>query len=97
MLPLVPSTIVPPGRRLTLALGRLDHRQPDPIFHAPAGVHKFDFRQQRRPHAARDFVQAHQRCIADRIQDRFFDISHASLMQAIDSGHVGFLLACDRR
>src|SRR5262245_52900056 len=45
-------------------------------------------------------MQAHQRRIADRIQDRFLDISRSGSLQVIDSGHRGTsscVIVADRR
>jgi hypothetical protein len=47
VLPLVGSTMVPPGRRAPEALGGLDHPQRDPVLHGPARVEVLDLGQDR--------------------------------------------------
>ena len=70
MLPEVGSTIVPPGLQLPLALGRLDHRQADPVLHRAARVQVLELREHlaRRPRGE-SFVEADDRRRADELEE----------------------------
>jgi hypothetical protein len=86
VLPLVASTIVPPGRSVPVALGRLDHRQPDAVLHGAARAHELALGVDGRAHAVRDGGQAHQRRPADQLQDALVGLAVA-LRQGGRSSH----------
>ena len=69
MLPEVGSTIVPPGFELPVALGRLDHRQADPVLHRAARVQVLELREQLGAAGRRDPVEPHDRRRTDEVED----------------------------
>ena len=74
VLPLVGSTIVPPGCSSPLCLGRLDHAQGDAVLHRPAGVEVLDLRQDGGLDALGDAVELHQRGVADEADHRVVEL-----------------------
>ena len=70
VLPEVHSTIVPPGFRLPVRLGGLDHRRaPMRSFDAAAGVEELDLGEHRAGRPRGDLAQADERRVADRVED----------------------------
>ena len=67
MLPEVGSTIVPPGLSLPVALGRLDHREPDPVLVRAARVHELELGEDDAGHVLRDAVEPDDRRVADEV------------------------------
>ena len=59
----------PARAQLPLALGRLDHADPDAVLHAPARVHVLELGEQRRAELAPDALEAHERRVPDEVED----------------------------
>jgi hypothetical protein len=59
----------PAGPELALALGLLDHRQADPVFHRAAGVQVLELREDLRAAGRRELGQAYDRAAADEFED----------------------------
>ena len=66
-MPAVASTIVPPGCRLSVALGGLDHRQADAILDRAAGVLAFELGEQPAG-AGIEMGQLDHRRVADEVE-----------------------------
>ena len=67
MLPLVGSTIVPPGRQESVALSGVDDIAGDAVFGRPARIEVLDFREHRGADAVSDVVQADEGGVAYEI------------------------------
>ena len=70
VLPEVGSTMVPPRRNRPSALGRLDHGQGGSVLDAAARVQELELGEQLRRQVPPDAVQAHQRRVADQLEQR---------------------------
>ena len=57
------------GPELAVALGRLDHREPDAVLVRAARVHELELREDRSRHVLRDAVEPHDRRGADEVED----------------------------
>ena len=77
MLPLVPSTIVPPGCSAPDALGRVDDRDAEPVLDAGGGVVELELREHRGAGAVGHAVELHERRRAEGLGDGRVDASHA--------------------
>jgi hypothetical protein len=65
VLPEVGSTIVP-----SVLLGRLDHREADPVLDGAAGVQVLELGEELAGHVAPKTVESHDRRPADEVEDR---------------------------
>ena len=63
---------------LPVALGRLDHRQPDPVLVRAARVHELELREDPAGNAPRDPVEPDDRRVADQVEDRRILAAHAA-------------------
>ena len=70
VLPDVGSTIVPPGLQPAVRLRRLDHGEGRPVLHAAARVEVLELGQEMAGQVPTDAVHAHQRGVADQIDER---------------------------
>ena len=70
VLPDVGSTIVPPGCSRPSRLGGVDHRHRRPVLDAAAGVEELELGQQLARQVAADAVEAHERRVADEVEQR---------------------------
>ena len=82
MLPDVGSMIVPPGRRLPSRSAASIRRTRDAVLDRPAGVEQLELGDELRRQAGADAAQAHQRRLADRVEDRVLDVG-----LAVGGGH----------
>ncbi len=80
VLPLVGSTIVPPGLEQALALGGVEHGDGGAVLDAAAGIHVLDLGKHETGRAVDDFVQPYERRVADRLE---------SVVAINEAGRVG--------
>ena len=59
----------PTGLELAVAHRGVDHREPDAILHAAAGIEVLDLREHRARAIARHLAQPDERRVADRLKD----------------------------
>ena len=74
MLPLVGSTIVPPGLSVAGRLGGVDHPLGDPVLHRAARVEVLDLGEHLGARAVDHLVESHERRVADQLDDRVGDL-----------------------
>ena len=60
----------PAGLQHPVALGRLDHREADPVLDRAAGVQVLELREDPRAARRREPVEPHDRRAADEVEDR---------------------------
>ena len=88
MLPLVGSTMVPPGLSRPVALGGLDHAQGDAVFDRAAGVEVLDLGEHRARHARvlDDGAELDEGGVADEVGD-VLCILHRAILGASETPH----------
>jgi hypothetical protein len=82
-----------------VALGGLDHREPDPVLHGPARVQVFELREELARHLATEPREPDDRRLADELEDgRILAARHRalSLLRALASTGAGRKLRLDR-
>ena len=71
VLPLVPSTIVPPGLKQAFSLGVFNHPPADSIFDRAARIHEFKFDVEIGVHSLGDSIESDDGSIANHLLGRF--------------------------
>jgi hypothetical protein len=64
----------PAGLQTAVALGGLDQPDRHAVLDRPAGVEQLDLGDDLRANVRRDAREPHQRCLADRVEDRLLDV-----------------------